>query len=214
MKIHPNHCAGCKAKEVVHPGLPRPSPTIREQSEAAQGDDPVRIEDHLLIDPDGTLKPIAIELTRPPSHDGKPQWKQVFTPLCHSTGKWLWHLAKVHVLAHDSGYHQLVSHWLRTHCATEPYIIAANRQLSAMHPIYKLLHPHFRYTMEINALARGFLINGDGIIESSFSPGKYSMELSSAAYDKQWQFDLQSLPNDLISRGLAVEDPKAPHASS
>ncbi|KAL3718680.1 hypothetical protein ACJRO7_003751 [Eucalyptus globulus] len=101
-----------------------------------------------FLTPDGTLKPLAIELTRPLSDDGgKPQWKQVFTPSWHSTGKWLWRLAKAHVLAHDSGYHQLVSHWLRIHCATEPYIIAANRQLSAMHPIYKLLHPHFRYTM-------------------------------------------------------------------
>ncbi|KAI6669508.1 hypothetical protein NL676_004393 [Syzygium grande] len=164
-----------------------------------------------FLTPDGTLKPLAIELTRPPTNDGKPQWKEVFTPSWHATGKWLWRLAKAHVLAHDSGYHQLVSHWLRTHCATEPYIIAANRQLSAMHPIYKLLHPHFRYTMEINALARSSLINGEGIIESSFSPGKYSAELSAVAYDKQWQFDLQALPNDLISRGLAVEDPTAPH---
>ncbi|KAF7849071.1 hypothetical protein BT93_L1274 [Corymbia citriodora subsp. variegata] len=165
----------------------------------------------LFLTPDETLKPLAIELTRPPTDDGKPQWKQVFTPTCHATSMWLWRLAKAHVLAHDSGYHQLVSHWLRTHCATEPYIIATNRQLSEMHPIYKLLQPHFRYTMEINALARGYLINGDGIIETTFSPGKYSMELSAVAYDKQWQFDLQGLPNDLISRGLAVEDPTAPH---
>lgn len=89
---------------------------------------------------------------------------------------------------------------LRTHCATEPYIIAANRQLSAMHPIYRLLHPHFRYTMEINALARGFLINANGIIETSFAPGKYSIELSSVAYDLEWRFDLQALPADLIHR--------------
>lgn len=82
----------------------------------------------------------------------------------------------------------------------EPYIIAANRQLSAIHPIYKLLRPHFRYTMKINALARENLINADGIIETSFSPAKYSMELSSVAYDKEWRFDLQSLPADLISR--------------
>lgn len=158
----------------------------------------------------GTLRPLAIELTRPPK-DGKPQWKEVFTPCWDSTGHWLWRLAKVHVLAHDSGYHQLVSHWLRTHCATEPYIIASNRQLSAMHPIYRLLHPHFRYTMEINALAREALINAGGIIESGFSPVKYSMELCSAAYDLQWRFDHQALPADLISRGMAVEDPTSPH---
>ncbi|XP_020541448.1 lipoxygenase 2, chloroplastic isoform X2 [Jatropha curcas] len=164
----------------------------------------------LFLTPTGILRPIAIELTRPPM-DGKPQWKQVYTNSWDSTGFWLWRLAKVHVLAHDSGYHQLVSHWLRTHCVTEPYIIATNRQLSVMHPIYRLLHPHFRHTMEINALARESLISVGGIIESSFSPGKYSMEFSSVAYDKFWRFDHQALPNDLINRGMAVEDEKAPH---
>ncbi|XP_010257421.1 PREDICTED: linoleate 13S-lipoxygenase 2-1, chloroplastic-like [Nelumbo nucifera] len=158
---------------------------------------------------DDTLKPIAIELTRPPSKD-KPQWKQVFTPsTVDATNSWLWKLAKAHVLAHDSGYHELVSHWLRTHCSIEPYIIASNRQLSAMHPIYRLLQPHFRYTMEINALAREALINAGGIIEVSFSTAKYSMELSSVAYDKLWRFDKQGLPADLVSRGMAVEDPTA-----
>ncbi|GMH10290.1 hypothetical protein Nepgr_012131 [Nepenthes gracilis] len=158
----------------------------------------------------GQLKPLAIELTRPPA-DGKPQWKQVFTPSQDASDSWLWRLAKVHVLAHDSAHHQLISHWLRTHCSEEPYIIAANRQLSAMHPIYRLLHPYFRYTMEINALARESLINADGVIETTFSTGKYSMELSSVIYDQDWRFDLQALPADLISRGLAVEDPSAPH---
>ncbi|MBA0633777.1 hypothetical protein Godav_025664 [Gossypium davidsonii] len=79
-------------------------------------------------------------------------------------------------LAHDVGYHQLVSHWLRTHCVTEPYIIATNRQLS-----------------------------------NPFSPGKYSLELCAVAYDLEWRFDHQALPADLIIRGMAEEDPNAPH---
>ncbi|KAK8499334.1 hypothetical protein V6N13_010623 [Hibiscus sabdariffa] len=164
----------------------------------------------LFLDTDEILRPLAIELTRPPM-DGKPQWRDVYTPAWDSSGVWLWRLAKAHVLAHDSGYHQLISHWLRTHCCTEPYIIATNRQLSEMHPIYRLLHPHFRYTMEINALAREYLICVDGIIETSFSPSKYCMELCSVAYDLLWRFDHQALPADLISRGMAVEDPTAPH---
>ncbi|XP_058729962.1 linoleate 13S-lipoxygenase 2-1, chloroplastic-like [Vicia villosa] len=163
-----------------------------------------------FLTPDGALRPLAIELARP-LMNGKPQWRQVFTPSWHSTEVWLWRLAKTHVLAHDAGFHQLVSHWLRTHCSTEPYIIATNRQLSAMHPIYRLLLPHFRYTLEINALAREKLINVDGIIESSFTPKQLSLLLSSIAYDKHWQFDLQALPNDLIHRGLAEKDPNAPH---
>ncbi|KAL2941043.1 Linoleate 13S-lipoxygenase 2-1 chloroplastic [Bienertia sinuspersici] len=165
-----------------------------------------------FLTPQGTLRPVAIELTRPPTDDGKPQWKQVFTPTCSDgTQSWLWTLAKAHVLAHDSGYHQLISHWLRTHCCVEPYIIATNRQLSAMHPINKLMKPYFRFTMMINALAREALINANGIIESSFSTGKYSMEFSSAVYEQEWRFDQQGLPADLISRGMATEDPSAPH---
>ncbi|KAG8075277.1 hypothetical protein GUJ93_ZPchr0006g44659 [Zizania palustris] len=153
---------------------------------------------------DGTLKPIAIELTRPRSPT-KPQWRRVFVHRSDATGSWLWKLAKAHVLAHDSGYHQLISHWLRTHCCVEPYIIAANRQLSRMHPIFRLLRPHFRYTMEINALAREYLVSANGIIEITFSPGKYCMELSSAVYDKLWRFDMEALPADLKRRGMAVE---------
>lgn len=157
-----------------------------------------------------TLTPLAIELTRPPSA-GKPQWKEVFTPGTCATSGWLWKLAKAHALAHDTAYHQLISHWLRTHCCTEPYIIAANRRLSVMHPIYRLLHPHFRYNMEINALARQALINADGIIEQNFSTGKYSVELSSVIYGLEWRFDHEALPADLISRGMAVKDPSEPH---
>ncbi|CAN1359010.1 Linoleate 13S-lipoxygenase 2-1, chloroplastic [Linum perenne] len=163
-----------------------------------------------FLTPEGTLRPLAIELCRPPI-DGKPEWKNVYRPCWNSTGCWLWRLAKAHVLAHDSGVHQLVTHWLRTHCVTEPYIIATNRQLSATHPIYRLLHPHFRYTMEINSLARESLINAGGIIESCFTPGKYSLDICSAAYDQLWRFDHEALPKDLISRGMAVEDESSPH---
>ncbi|KAM1158116.1 hypothetical protein FF1_028650 [Malus domestica] len=65
--------------------------------------------------------------------------------------------------------------------------------------------------MEINALARESLINAGGISESSFSPGKYSLQLSSVAYDQLWHFDMEALPADLIRRGMAVEDPTAEH---
>ncbi|KAL5976037.1 hypothetical protein ACLOJK_020367 [Asimina triloba] len=159
---------------------------------------------------EGTLRPLAIELTRPASPT-KPQWKKVFTPGFDNTDCWVWKFAKAHVCAHDMGYHELVVHWLRTHSCVEPYIIAANRQLSAMHPISRLMRPHFRYTMEINALAREFLINGGGIIELTFTPKKYSMQLSSDAYAKSWRFDMEGLPGDLIRRGMAEEDPTAQH---
>ncbi|VAI25290.1 unnamed protein product [Triticum turgidum subsp. durum] len=164
----------------------------------------------LFLTDDGTLHLLAIELTRPASPT-TPQWRQVFTSSTDTTKSWLWRMAKSHVRAHDAGHHELVTHWLRTHCAVEPYILAANRQLSEMHPVYQLLRPHFRYTMRINALARSFLVNGGGIIESTFSPQRYGMELSSVAYDKLWRFDTEALPADLVRRGMAEEDPTAEH---
>lgn len=68
-----------------------------------------------------------------------------------------------------------------------------------MHPIYKLLDPHMRYTLETNAIARQNLVNADGVIEQGFTPGRYAMEISAAAY-KNWRFDLEGLPADLIRR--------------
>ncbi|CAD6260741.1 unnamed protein product [Miscanthus lutarioriparius] len=159
----------------------------------------------------GTLKPIAIELCLPPMTAGCARAKRVFTPPADATSNWLWQLAKAHVCSNDAGVHQLINHWLRTHACMEPFIIAAHRQLSAMHPVFKLLKPHMRYTLKINALARQILINGDGVIESGFTPGRYCMEMSSFAYQELWRLDQEGLPADLIRRGMAVEDPTRPH---
>ncbi|KAM5559547.1 linoleate 13S-lipoxygenase 3-1, chloroplastic-like [Rosa sericea] len=154
----------------------------------------------------GTLKPIAIELSLSDSAS-----KQVLTPPIDATTSWLWQLGKAHVCSNDAGVHQLVHHWLRTHACIEPIIIATRRQLSVMHPIYKLLKPHLRYTLKVNAMARKDLINAGGTIESNFTPARYCMEFSCAAYRDWWRFDLEGLPADLIRRGIAVPDTSQVH---
>ena len=88
---------------------------------------------------------------------------------------------------------------LRTHAVIEPFIIATNRNLSVLHPLHKLLTPHFRDTMNINALARHTLINAGGILERTVFPQKYALEMSAVVY-KNWRFDDESLPADLLKR--------------
>uniref|UniRef100_A0A804LEN3 Lipoxygenase n=1 Tax=Zea mays TaxID=4577 RepID=A0A804LEN3_MAIZE len=154
----------------------------------------------LFLTKAGTLKPIAIELSLPPSKAGEPRPSKVLTPPADATSNWLWMLAKAHVSSNDAGVHQLVNHWLRTHAVMEPFILAAHRRMSAMHPVFKLLHPHMRYTLEINALARQSLISADGVIESCFTPGPVSFEISAAYYRDHWRFDLEGLPSDLVRR--------------
>ena len=43
-------------------------------------------------------------------------------------------------------YHQVGSHYLVGHACQEPFIIAFMRHVSALHPVYKLMRPHFRNT--------------------------------------------------------------------
>nr|VDD51757.1 unnamed protein product [Brassica oleracea] len=173
----------------------------------------------LLLQEDGTLKPLAIELSLPHAQgESHGSVSKIFTPSEKGVEGTVWQLAKAYAAVNDSGYHQLISHWynrlcycfcrLQTHAVIEPFIIASNRQLSVVHPIYKLLHPHFRDTMNINALARHVLINSDGVLERTVFPSRYAMEMSSSIY-KSWVFTDQALPKDLLKRGVAVEDPSS-----
>ncbi|XP_027367454.1 linoleate 9S-lipoxygenase 5-like isoform X2 [Abrus precatorius] len=165
----------------------------------------------LFLQDDGTLKPLAIELSLPhPQGEQHGAVSKVFTAAQEGIAATVWQLAKAYAAVNDSGYHQLVSHWLYTHAVIEPFIIATNRQLSILHPIHKLLKPHFRDTMHINALARHTLINAGGVLEKTVFPGKFALEMSAIIY-KSWVFTEQALPADLLKRGMAVQDSSCPH---
>ncbi|KAL9304343.1 hypothetical protein ACSQ67_021606 [Phaseolus vulgaris] len=165
----------------------------------------------IFLQDNGTLKPLAIELSKPhPEGDNFGPISNVYLPANQGVETFIWLLAKAYVIVNDSCYHQLVSHWLNTHAVVEPFVIATNRHLSVVHPIHKLLLPHYRDTMNINALARNVLVNAEGIIESTFLWGRYSLEMSAVVY-KDWVFPEQALPADLIKRGVAVEDSSSPH---
>ena len=80
--------------------------------------------------------------------------------------------------------HELSSHYLACHAAMEAYSVATMRNLPDAHPLYKLLQPHFRYTIGINSAARMKLINSGGIIDHAFSIGNKGKETFSKELTK------------------------------
>ena len=66
----------------------------------------------LFLKNDGTLKPLAIEMSLPhPEDDKLGEVSEVYTPAEHGAEGTIWQLAKAYVAINDSGYHQLISHW-------------------------------------------------------------------------------------------------------
>ncbi|MBN3298316.1 LOX5 lipoxygenase, partial [Amia calva] len=117
----------------------------------------------LYAHPDQGLIPVAIQLGQTAGLDCP-----VFLP---SDPPLAWLLAKIWVRHAEFQIFQVLSHLLRTHLVVEVFCVATLRQLPAVHPIYKLLAPHLRYTLEINCRGRTQLISADGIFKRVVSTG-------------------------------------------
>ncbi|KAF4114144.1 polyunsaturated fatty acid 5-lipoxygenase-like [Onychostoma macrolepis] len=140
------------------------------------------------------IVPIAIQLSQTPEEKSP-----VFFP---SDNEYDWMLAKMWVKSSDFNLHQLVTHLLKTHLFSEVFEMAMYRQLSAVHPIYKLLMPHVRFTIAINAKARENLISEDGVFSKIGS-------ISGAGMEKLIQNAMETLtykslcfPKDIQARGM------------
>jgi lipoxygenase len=46
------------------------------------------------------------------------------------------------------------------------------RNMSSMHPIHKLLAPHFRGVLATNSVARESLVGPEGVLSSMLPPGR------------------------------------------
>ncbi|XP_065143063.1 hydroperoxide isomerase ALOXE3 isoform X1 [Paramisgurnus dabryanus] len=142
----------------------------------------------------GKLLPIAIQLKQQVS-EGNP----VFLP---SDCELDWLLAKLYVRNADCLEHQASFYYLRSHLLAEVFTVALLRNLPAVHPIYKLLIPHTRYTFQINALIRDRLLGPEGLVTQNTSIGGEGMcDLMKKAFTELTYKSL-CLPDDISDRGL------------
>uniref|UniRef100_A0A673ANG3 Arachidonate 12-lipoxygenase, 12R-type-like n=1 Tax=Sphaeramia orbicularis TaxID=375764 RepID=A0A673ANG3_9TELE len=144
--------------------------------------------------PENKLMPVAIQLKQHPAEDNP-----IFLP---TDDKYDWMLAKLFVRSADFSEHQLNYHFLRTHLMAEVFTMAMLRNLPMVHPLFKLLSPHTRYTLQINFLARVRLISPQGVFTLfSASGGKGLVpfvvkSLSSITYDSL------CIKKDIAYRGM------------
>ncbi|XP_073693985.1 polyunsaturated fatty acid 5-lipoxygenase-like [Garra rufa] len=140
------------------------------------------------------MLPIAIQLSQTPG-----EMSPIFLP---SDNEFDWMLAKMWVKTSDFNVHQLVTHLLRTHLVSEVFEMAIYRQLSPIHPVYKLLMPHVRFTIAINAEARERLISKDGTLTRVTSLSEDGMGTLVKNAMKTLTFKSLCLPEDIKVRGM------------
>ncbi|KAL2079647.1 hypothetical protein ACEWY4_025391 [Coilia grayii] len=144
--------------------------------------------------PEHNLIPIAIQLEQKP---------QKHTPIFLPNDPPLaWLLAKIWVRHAEFQIFQVLSHLLRTHLVVEVFCVATLRQLPAVHPLYKLLTPHLRYTLEINCRARTQLISADGIFRRVVSTGGDGLLVLAQREYKVLTYRSLQPPYDFEDRGV------------
>ncbi|XP_007521680.1 polyunsaturated fatty acid lipoxygenase ALOX15 [Erinaceus europaeus] len=150
----------------------------------------------LKLQPDGNLIPMAIQLQLPQLGSSPPV---LFLP---TDPPMVWLLAKCWVRSSDFQLHELQSHLLRGHLMAEVFAVATMRCLPSVHPVFKLMIPHLRYTMEINARARNGLISNFGVFDQVVSTGGGGhMDLLKKA-GALLTYRSFCPPDDLADRGL------------
>ncbi|XP_045442639.1 polyunsaturated fatty acid lipoxygenase ALOX12-like [Pipistrellus kuhlii] len=150
----------------------------------------------LKMEPSEKLLPIVIQIQPPsPSCPIPPLFLPSDPPLA-------WLLAKMWVRSSDFHVHELQYHLLNTHLLAEVIAVATMRCLPGLHPVFKLLIPHTRYTMDINTRARPGLVSDGGLFDKAWSTGGGGHVQLIRRATTQLTYRSLCPPDDLADRGL------------
>lgn len=152
--------------------------------------------------PQGALQPIAIQLAQAFDAETAP----ILTPNdcagANDANGLKWRLAKYAVNVVCAIQHESVAHLGDTHLIIEPMVVATHRQLAQSHPLYKLLIPHFRFTININDDAIHSLIVPGGVVACNVGIAIESSLKMVTESHRAWRWD-QTLPERLFAlRGV------------
>ncbi|KAL2086487.1 hypothetical protein ACEWY4_017546 [Coilia grayii] len=148
----------------------------------------------LYSNPDGKMLPLAIQLGQKPGADNP-----IFLPT-DTKNDWL--LAKMYVRAAEFSVHEVDFHLLRTHLLCEVYTVATLRHLPCPHPLFKLVYPHTRYTLQMSIMGRNQLISEDGSITKYSGIGGQSLPKLLSRATASLSYSALCLPENISERGL------------
>ncbi|XP_059482281.1 polyunsaturated fatty acid 5-lipoxygenase-like [Neocloeon triangulifer] len=147
------------------------------------------------LDKSDELLPIAIQLFQEPS-DKNPVYLPSDPANC-------WLLAKMFYNMAEAQHHQAFTHLGMTHLLMESISVAAHRNLSPSHPIFRLLAPHFLYLLAINARGLEKLISKGGWIDLGMTVGRDGMFELIAKGFQNWNLQQYGdVENEIRLRGV------------
>ncbi|CAB1430647.1 unnamed protein product [Pleuronectes platessa] len=145
------------------------------------------------LNPQNKLMPIAIQLHQQPSEKNP-----IFLPSDLETD---WLLAKMFIKNADTLDHEAVHHLMNTHFMGEVYTVATLRCFPVIHPLYKLLIPHCKSTLDINIRGRVGLMGPNGMFGNSSAGREGMIEIMRRSL-REMTYSSVCLPENIAARGL------------